>query len=269
MILLVTVILLIYLQDAHPLLYIHHGSASFPPMIQRSVEQEFGSAEAAACAGLSQGIIGPQGVDELWAWYLNNDLASSDPDPSWGKVWDTATHLARWMSLDKSLVKDLKVAELGCGLGLCGLTAAGAGAKSVLFLDQEGLALYMCMCSAAANGFETGDTVGYAVVSAALCNKGMLPSLPRHRLSDVVLASDILYDIDAMPGLAGVILQLLDKKGAGRALIADPLKGRAKGCRAAFKEEITKLGGHTEEVALPNVANREATILLDISFFLK
>jgi predicted nicotinamide N-methyase len=244
---------------------LYSGSASLPPMLQRSLAAEFDNIDAAAAAGLSQGIITPGGVDELWQWYLNYGYASSDPDPSWGKVWDTAIHLARRIAADPSITSGKRVAELGCGLGLCGLAAAGAGAKTVLFLDQEPFALQMAMNSAKINGYETGTTIGDAVVAAALCGGRALPTLPTHRLADVVIASDILYDINAMPGLAKTVLQLLDA-GSGRALIADPLKGRARGCRAAFKGEIEKLGGCVNEVTLLSVSNREDTVLIDIAF---
>eukprot|EP01083_Nonionella_stella_P309715 1097950_1 len=109
----------------------------------------------------------------------------SDGDPSWARVWPTALSLARFvlrslnaddndggeepikneeLILRKQAMYNLRTAshivEVGCGLGVAGLTFASAAAsaddnlakkRTITFLDREQYALHCVMASASTN----------------------------------------------------------------------------------------------------------------------
>lgn len=54
--------------------------------------------------------------------------------PYWAELWPSSIALARYIHDDHSISKESKVLEIGCGLGLSGLSASKKGAN-VLFTD--------------------------------------------------------------------------------------------------------------------------------------
>ena len=67
--------------------------SSMPLTIKRSLAAELG--DKVAQLGLVNGIVTPESVDDVWEWYVKEGLATTDPDPSWGKIWDTSVHLSQ------------------------------------------------------------------------------------------------------------------------------------------------------------------------------
>eukprot|EP00775_Hariotina_reticulata_P012326 gene12326-12461_t len=65
-----------------------------------------------------------------------------DGDPYWARVWPSAISLAQQLLQRPHLVAGKRVADLGAGLGVAGIAAALAGAREVLLLDREPLALH-------------------------------------------------------------------------------------------------------------------------------
>lgn len=138
-------------------------------------------------------VTKPPDVESLWEWYAYT-LRKTDSDPSWGRVWPTALSLSRFVvrtmlspPLEEGGAGDRKLSlleraelalrssrhavEVGCGLGVVGLTYAacvsesaasassndsdGGGGRTVTFLDREPYALQCAMASAATNGVAT------------------------------------------------------------------------------------------------------------------
>lgn len=87
-------------------------------------------------------IIQPKDVDQVLDMYI--EQGRLDGDPYWCRIWPSAIVLAEEILKNPQLVAKLHVCDLGCGLGLAGLAAVVAGARQVVFYDQEPLAL---LCS--------------------------------------------------------------------------------------------------------------------------
>jgi hypothetical protein len=51
----------------------------------------------------------------------------NEQDPYWAELWASAIAIAQIISEDPSLVNGKRIADLGCGLGVAGLTAALQG----------------------------------------------------------------------------------------------------------------------------------------------
>jgi predicted nicotinamide N-methyase len=130
-------------------------------------------------------------------------LAGDDPPepPYWAHLWSGARVLAAAVPPGAG-----RTIEIGCGLGLPGLTAARRGAR-VTCVDRVPAALAFVRASAAVNGCAV-DTVAADVTTGAV--RGPF---------DLVLAAEVLYDRRAFPALARALAALLAP--GGRALLAD------------------------------------------------
>jgi len=131
-------------------------------------------------------------------------LAADEPPepPYWAHLWSGAVVLAAAVPRSAR-----RVLELGCGLGLPGLTAARRGAR-VTFVDRVPAALAFVRASARANGLAAVDLVAADVTEPALAAR-----------FDLVLAAELVYDRAAFPALARVLAAHLAP--GGRALLTD------------------------------------------------
>lgn len=261
------------------------GDSRLPPMVECPCVLPGTSLKA---------LVKPPDADGLWQWY--EALGNLDADPSWAEVWPTAASLAEALVADPNLVVDMHVAELGSGLGVAGLAACALGAQSVSFFDREPHALHCAMATAALNGFPTTDTIGRTIGGTA-ANRGVGAALldwspPNSQENsksanletysgrfDVVVASDVLYDLETVPGFVDATLVLLSKHRAddpdsksestndekvdtarapGLVLVTDPETERSPGCRAAFVSTLEEAGATVEVVPLPPVASTTA-----------
>ena len=111
------------------------------------------------------------------------------PDTS-SVVWPMAWRLARLLCDEPSLLPQLsssRVAVLGAGLGLVGLTAAALGAQHVLLTD-----------GAPAAARENAEASGLDNVAVAECVWGR-QAAGQWEAVEVVLASDVIYNQGALP----------------------------------------------------------------------
>ena len=230
-----------------PPLHLHDGDRVLPPMVQADGSK----------FGLDKGLVRPPDADALWEWYVATGRDARDPDPSWGDVWDSARALAAHLRSDARSVAGLRCVELGAGLGVVGLAAARAGAAAVTLVDREPECLHCAMATASLNGLSAGAAGAPGVIVSAAVGDFAAVDVPR---ADVVLGSDILYDGAAMAALADACERL-----APRALIADPVAGRAEGARAAFVAAAAARGGTITEQTL-DTGDAEPTLLLAVDW---
>jgi predicted nicotinamide N-methyase len=118
---------------------------------------------------------------------LLRDPAAAEP-PYWAHLWPGAQALARLLATQVDCA-GRRVVEIGCGLGLAGLTAALRGA-SVTMIDTAHAALRFVQASAQLNGCRVA-TVQMDVRGARL----------RGRF-DYCLAADVTYDPPLQSALA-------------------------------------------------------------------
>jgi predicted nicotinamide N-methyase len=111
---------------------------------------------------------------------LLRDDAVPEP-PYWAHLWLGARALARFI-VDRQELRGLRVLDLGCGLGLCGLVAASRGAE-VCFADREPGALEFVRASARRNGFSRVRCIELDFTAADLGTT-----------FDVILAAEVVYD---------------------------------------------------------------------------
>jgi len=109
-------------------------------------------------------------------------FAEDERLPYWSEIWASSVHLAHWCLTFPGL-REKRVLELGCGLGLAGIAAARAGATVVLS-DYEQDALLFARYNAMQNISGTDPEV--------LLFDWRRPSPGRK--FDIVLGADILYD---------------------------------------------------------------------------
>lgn len=126
------------------------------------------------------------------------------PPPYWAFAWLGGQALARHVLDHPQLVRGLRVLDLATGSGLVALTAARAGAASVLAVDVDPLAGEAVSANAVANGLDVdwlcADLLG-----------GAAPDV------DVVLAADVLYDREMAPRILAWL-----RRCSCDVLVADP-----------------------------------------------
>jgi predicted nicotinamide N-methyase len=124
-----------------------------------------------------------------------------------------ATYVARWVE-----VRNRRVLEIGCGLGLPGITAAVLGGQVVL-VDSEQAALDFASASAAANRVRCSVW------------RGDFTTLDPERRFDLILAAEVAYDPARFGALAAVFERHLAPDGLG--LLAD---GHRTDTRGLYRE---------------------------------
>ena len=158
-------------------------------------------------------------VPDLEGMVDRGALLRGDAEPPyWAYLWSgariLASYLARWVD-----VRDRRVLEIGCGLGLPGVSAALLGADTTL-VDAEPVALEFVAASAAANGITCTAVVG-----------DFMRLDPEWRF-DVVLAAEVAYDRGRFVELAAVLERHL--LPGGMALLADGYRTDTRGLYGAF-----------------------------------
>lgn len=126
--------------------------------------------------------------------------------PYWAMVWGGARVLADHLATHVACAGATAL-DVGCGLGLVALAAAGRGAR-VTAIDRERAAVEFLQASAAANGLPVEALVG-DVASSELGRRFAL-----------VLAADLLYERADFARLAAVLARLVAP--GGTLWIADP-----------------------------------------------
>ena len=240
-------------------------------------------------------LIKPPNTDVLWQWYeARGDLQA---DPSWAELWPSASSLAATLireslpgaTTSQLSFKDKTVIELGCGLGVVGLTAASLGASRVILMDREPHALHCAMATASINGFDTKATISTKepfaatnpIIQAAVVDWSSIAAYKDDRsnsedldltrtlqssnivaeyesAADVILCSDVLYDFETVADLAKVMDVLLRKEAGGNdqthdgrmVLVTDPAIERVPGIQQEFCQVLRSLGAKTVDIKL-------------------
>ncbi len=112
--------------------------------------------------------------------------------PYWAFAWAGGRALAQWIVANPDAVAGKKVLDFGCGSALVGITAAKAGAAEVWVADLDDHALQAAAENAALNGVKVWPV------------KGEWPQV------DLLLASDVLYDISSSADLKQLMLSIPD-----------------------------------------------------------
>ena len=166
---------------------------------------------------------------------LDELLAEDDPDedrlPFWAQLWPAGHALASEV-LTRPLAGQ-RVLELGCGLGLVGVTAALAGAR-VLAVDRSPEATTFTAVNAARNG---------VTLQTAVCAFDQPERMLREAPWDLVLAADVLYEQRNVPVLVWLVPRLVG--ATGEVWLADP--GRPMLTR--FLAGLDAIGWRHEQVA--------------------
>lgn len=111
--------------------------------------------------------------------------------PYWAFAWAGGRALVRWLRDNPQAVAGKRVLDFGCGSALAGIAAAQAGAAEVWVADLDANALQAAQINAALNG-----------VVVQPVRDGQWPAV------DVLLASDVLYDISSSADLQRLMLTI-------------------------------------------------------------
>ncbi len=156
--------------------------------------------------------------------------------PYWAQPWPSSAILAEQV-LSEPPGGGRQAIELGCGVGLVSLAAAGAG-WSVIASDYDADAVTFAVHNATANGLiVTGRILDFVYE-------------PPDREYDLILAADLLYERRYAQPLARWIAAGLSPQG--RALVGDPNRSAADeftevcaglGLRISMAQVETRQGG--------------------------
>jgi predicted nicotinamide N-methyase len=182
-------------------------------------------------AGLPLRVVRPGEPDRLLDdpavldWNRHDDYM-----PYWAYLWPGACLLAEvvarepWPTVPEG-AEPPRALEIGCGVGLAGLTALARGLH-VCFSDYDPAPFSYVARSAEANGFEA-TRYAFRLIDWRE---------PPDETFPVILGSDVLYERRLVPLVAGVLSRMLPAGGLG--LISCP--GRPSGER--FPEVVRSLG---------------------------
>lgn len=164
-----------------------------------------------------------QANDELALWQAVERAAGKPVEaPFYAVAWPGAQALARALLDGLVDVRGRRVLDLGCGGGLCAVTAAALGAARAVAVDIDALALGTCRALARAQcvSVETHQaglpvTVEGNDAAVALLESGLFDGI------DVVLVADLVYG-RALAGALRVALEVLAAHyAATEVLVAD------------------------------------------------
>jgi predicted nicotinamide N-methyase len=170
----------------------------------------------------------------------------TEEPPYWAHLWTGATALAGYLE-ERVDCKDLRVLDLGCGLGLTGIIAALKGGH-VTFADKEQDALVFAAANAQMNKCPLFET-------RVLDFTQEEQSTVEQQFS-LILGAEILYDRPAFSALAMFLNHWLTPHG--RAIFADARRTNTE----EFYHQLEQIGLHwtregkkEREGTLPLVVN--------------
>lgn len=177
---------------------------------------------------------------------LDHFIASGrgDVDPFFCSVWHSSMAIASLLLVEQPrLALGKAVLDVGCGLGLAGIAAALAGARSTVLADNEPLALRCALMGAASNGLllrpeaalastltSTSDGAGLGLLTALRLD-WHAPPAELAGAFELMLAADVLYDKTAPAPVAALALHCLAP--GGLLVLSDP-PHRTPALREAF-----------------------------------
>src|SRR5262245_32661998 len=166
-------------------------------------------------------------ADDVLDWNRRDDYM-----PYWAYLWPGAFLLAEAVARE-AWAPGTPALEIGCGLGLAGLTALRNGLR-VTFTDYDDTPLDFVARSAAANGFDP----------ACYETRRLDWRDPPGATYPVILGADVLYERRLVPLVAGVMARMLAPGGLG--LVAGPYRVATE----EFPDAMTALGMRCEAVAV-------------------
>lgn len=137
--------------------------------------------------------------------------AATDYMPYWPILWPGTSPMGQWLQ-HRSWPDGTTALELGCGLGLVGLIAAGRG-LDVTYSDYDHVAVRTALWNARANGYPqaTGIVLDW-------CS-------PPDQRYPIILGSEVIYDRDSHAPLLELTQRMLTP--GGRAYFGDAGRTRA------------------------------------------
>jgi predicted nicotinamide N-methyase len=162
------------------------------------------------------------------------DAAVDDPEqnlPYWAEIWPSGIALAAAIAREPNALRQQRVLELGCGLGVTAIAALRASAD-LLVTDYSPQALALC-------ALNTRDNAGLQPKTMRLNWRDPRPDLQSMVGGDgfpIVLAADVLYEErDVMP-----LLRLTERivRPGGELWLAEPRRDAA----GRFLETIDNRG---------------------------
>lgn len=155
--------------------------------------------------------------------------------PYWAELWPSGLALARFLAR-RGLQGAVVALELGCGMGLAGVTAAVLGAR-VTFTDFEPHALAF---AAANHALNLGRPARLLQVDWRDPPEGLSAPL--------VLAADVLYERRFLEPFLATLRRVLAP--GGTALISEPGRRVAEGTVEGLEREGYRRELHLEEVTV-------------------
>ncbi len=169
-----------------------------------------------AAGGAAFGLWTVDDPDALLDQLTQAEFERSDERmPYFGMIWASGEALAAQLLAGPPLA-GMRVLDLGCGLGLCGLAAATRGAH-VTFLDWEPRALEIVAASAHQQG-DLAARCGFVV--------GDWRTPPAFGPFDRILGADVLYERRNGPAVAALLAHHLGP--GGEAWLTDPSRPQAR-----------------------------------------
>jgi len=180
-------------------------------------------------------------VDSISSEEFNKD----ERLPYWAELWHSAAALTSLLQEQPETVRDIEVLEIGCGLGLPGIVAAGLGAR-MTFSDYDEHALAIVELNMRRN-------------NPGICASYMQMDFrhPPPRRWPRILASDVIYEQRFVEPLADFLNAALAPEGC--ILLSEPNRMIAvpffdalheRGMRYTRSSRLTALHGRTVEISL-------------------
>lgn len=162
--------------------------------------------------------------DILLEAVTDGDFNKDERLPYWAELWPSSLALAEFIIDVKEMIEGKNVLEIGCGLGLAGISATACGAH-VLFTDNDPFALEFTRTNFKRN-FKRAAAVKSMDWRKPACLKPF----------DLILGADVLYEKRWISAVLAVITQCL--RPGGTALIAEPNRSIA----GSFFELVSEKG---------------------------
>ncbi|CAL8289104.1 unnamed protein product [Boreogadus saida] len=165
-------------------------------------------------------------------------------------TWEAGLHLAEWAGEHLEAFSGRVVLELGCGVGLTGLVVCrGCSPSRYVFSDFHPSVLRRLRANLELNGLGEGPAGGAEGGGVVRVEELDWESVSEERLreigADTVIASDVVYDPDLLPGLVRLLSVVLrcSSPAAPQVFICSPI--RNPDTYNSFKRQLEAAGvGH-------------------------
>jgi predicted nicotinamide N-methyase len=144
----------------------------------------------------------------------DNDFKKDDSLPYWAELWPSAIALAEYLLENRDQFTNQKVLELGCGVGLGGISAQACGAQ-IVFSDYEAPALHFAQKNFRRNFSHSAQVI--------------LLDWQKFQLKqsfNVVIGADILYENRSFIPIINILSQVLMPGGV--VILAEPNRNIAQ-----------------------------------------